>query len=78
MMVRSSGDLRACSQKGSGQVLAIHTRTNYRELFKFKYFAAIAKGCASLPESQALLMQLCVPAIPRERTFPPARDGEEC
>jgi hypothetical protein len=49
------------AQKGCGTgVLAIHTEHDHSELFAFKYFASIAKGCASLPECEALLMQLYV------------------
>jgi hypothetical protein len=39
-------------------ILAIHTKQDHSELFAFKFFAAIAKGCASLPDCEALLMQL--------------------
>jgi hypothetical protein len=59
-----SGDIRTSQKSSDLQVLAIHTRTDYSEMFKFKYFAAIVKGCASLPESEALLMQLYTPALP--------------
>lgn len=39
-------------------ILAIHTQQDHSELFAFKFFAAIAKGCASLPDCEALLLQL--------------------
>lgn len=57
-VVLELGHLRH-TQKGSETgILAIHTQQDHSELFAFKFFAAIAKGCASLPDCEALLLQL--------------------
>ncbi|ELR20405.1 uncharacterized protein ACA1_352730 [Acanthamoeba castellanii str. Neff] len=52
---RQGDELHVEVKRGKGVCFSEH---DHSELFVFKYFASIAKGCASLPECEALLMQL--------------------